>query len=228
MERRERLREQTRTEIKDHARRLMAEGGNASLSLGAIARAMGMTTPALYRYYSGRDDLLTELIIDAYNALADAQAAAKANFPAEDLAEQLHAASLAYRIWAIENPSDFLLLFGTPVPDYHAPKAQVFEAASRVFRAFLDPMQAAADRGILRVRHDLVTAAPDLCLPLGHDLPPLADPPVLLTGIAAWGRIHGLIMLEVCGHVQGIRDPAQFYLQECLDLLHVLGMSLRE
>ncbi len=75
--RRERVRAATIDEIKEIARRHIAEKGAAALSLRAIAREMGMTSPALYRYFASRDDLVTALIVDAYNSLADALEAAR-------------------------------------------------------------------------------------------------------------------------------------------------------
>ncbi len=78
--RRARLREQTLAEIKEHALAQVAEAGAEALSLNAIGRAMGMSGPALYRYFASRDALLAALVADAYDDLADAleQAAAGA------------------------------------------------------------------------------------------------------------------------------------------------------
>src|ERR1700691_6632190 len=74
---RARVRAEMTAEIKAAARRhLETEGAN--LSLRAVARDMGMVSSALYRYFASRDDLLTALILDAYNALADAVEAADA------------------------------------------------------------------------------------------------------------------------------------------------------
>ena len=65
---RARVRAEMIEEIKSAARRHLAADG-ANLSLRAVARELGMVSSALYRYFASRDDLLTALIIDAYNVL---------------------------------------------------------------------------------------------------------------------------------------------------------------
>ncbi|MGW4790932.1 TetR family transcriptional regulator [Nonomuraea sp. NPDC004297] len=57
---RQRYREQARREIKRVARARLAPGDDWTLSLTAVARHMGMTGPALYKYFAGRDDLLAD------------------------------------------------------------------------------------------------------------------------------------------------------------------------
>src|SRR3954454_14022131 len=98
--RRERLQEATREEIKAVARKQMAERGAAALSLRAIAGEMGLTAPALYRYFGSRDDLITALIIDAFDALGATLAAMRAAQPPHDYAGQFVAMLAAYRTWA--------------------------------------------------------------------------------------------------------------------------------
>lgn len=62
---RARYRAQIREEIKQQALRQLAESGPAGISVNAIGKELGVSGPALYRYFSSRDDLLTELVIDA-------------------------------------------------------------------------------------------------------------------------------------------------------------------
>src|SRR6476660_9180340 len=111
--RRERLRDATYAEIKSIARRQMAEQGAASLSLRAIAAEMGVTPPALYRYYKNRDELVTALIVDAYNDMADTLVAADTGHPATDYAGRFLAVALAYREWAVTHAADYALILGT-------------------------------------------------------------------------------------------------------------------
>src|SRR5262245_45041432 len=118
----ERLREAAIAEIKAIARQQMAEQGQAALSLGAIARAMGMTTPALYRYFESRDALITALIIDAYEALAIALEQADSATRSDDYATRFRAMARAYRDWAVAHPHEYALIYGTPIPGYHAPR----------------------------------------------------------------------------------------------------------
>ena len=72
LSRRDRVRAATVTEIKDTARRILVAEGPDGLSLRAIAREMGMTAPALYRYFPSREDLIGALIADLYDELTAA------------------------------------------------------------------------------------------------------------------------------------------------------------
>src|SRR6476469_355321 len=132
--RRERLRETTYKEIKDSARRQMSAGdGGEAISLRGIAAEMGMTAPAIYRYFGSRDDLITALLVDAYTQLGDAILAACATQPAANYAERFYLAALAYRDWSVAHPTDFDLIFGRPLPGYHAPGEVTIPLVQRAF-----------------------------------------------------------------------------------------------
>jgi AcrR family transcriptional regulator len=128
---RERARAELTQEIKDEARRQLAASGADGLSLRAVARELGMVSSALYRYFPSRDDLLTALIIEAYEALGTATEQAEANVPRTDIRGRWRAASHAVRDWAIAQPHEYALIYGTPIPGYQAP-ADTIAAASRV------------------------------------------------------------------------------------------------
>ncbi|MFE0028340.1 TetR/AcrR family transcriptional regulator [Amycolatopsis sp. NPDC059021] len=113
---RERYRAQMRTEIKEQAWEQIATSGASALSLNAIAKHLGMSGPALYRYYASRHDLITELIRDAYRSLADTLAGVAADGDAD-----LPRLGRTVREWALEDPQRYFLIYGTPVPGYHAP-----------------------------------------------------------------------------------------------------------
>jgi AcrR family transcriptional regulator len=158
---RERARAELSREIKEEARRQLAASGADGLSLRAVAKELGMVSSALYRYYPSRDDLLTVLIIDAYNALGAAaenaiagggQAAAGQSAAGQAAAgqaaagqaaagdamsarERWIAACHAVRGWALANPHEYALIYGSPVPGYRAPEATIGPAA-RVPLAF--------------------------------------------------------------------------------------------
>ena len=144
---RERARAELSREIKEEARRQLAASGADGLSLRAVAKQLGMVSSALYRYYPSRDDLLTVLIIDAYNALGAAaenaiagggQAATAGQAAAGDAMsarERWIAACHAVRGWALANPHEYALIYGSPVPGYRAPEATIGPAA-RVPLAF--------------------------------------------------------------------------------------------
>lgn len=127
---RERYRQQVRAEVQQHAWKQLAEAGVSGLSLKAIAKLMGITAPALYRYFASRDDLLTELILSAYRELADVVEAVAGTDDAPR--DRLVAIGAAIREWARSNPHRYLLLYGTPVPGYAAP-AEATDLARRIF-----------------------------------------------------------------------------------------------
>jgi AcrR family transcriptional regulator len=120
---RDRFRAQMRQEVKEAALRQLAEGGPGALSINAIAKELGVSGPALYRYFAGRDALLTELILDAYADLTAALTAA-ARLP-PDLAA-------AYRSWATAHPHRYRLLFGAPVPGSDPDDERLGDAVRRV------------------------------------------------------------------------------------------------
>jgi AcrR family transcriptional regulator len=125
---RARVRAEITEEIKAAARRHLAADG-ANLSLRAVARDMGMVSSALYRYFASRDELLTALIIDAYNSIGAAVEAADAGVARGDLRRRWYAICHAVRDWALANPAEYALIFGSPVPGYAAPQDTIGPAS---------------------------------------------------------------------------------------------------
>ena len=118
-------------EIKETARRQLATEG-ADLSLRAIARELGVVSSALYRYFASRDELLTALIIDAYNAIGEAGERADAAITERlDLTRRWLAVANAWREWALAHPAEYALIHGSPVPGYAAPADTVAPASRR-------------------------------------------------------------------------------------------------
>lgn len=192
--RRENLRAATVREIKAVARQEIARGGAHALNLSAVARGSGLSQPGLYRYFANRDDLLTALVADGHDALASAVAAAVD--PAAPPVDQFRAAALAYRGWAITDPVDFGLVYGLPVPGYHAPlDGPTVPSAARPAQVVLGILDRADAEGLLR---DLRPAAPPV--PAAAFLAGRSDR-VVQHFLAAWGRVHGLVCLEVFGHL---------------------------
>ncbi|MFF9012781.1 TetR/AcrR family transcriptional regulator [Streptomyces sp. NPDC014870] len=127
---RERYRNQVRAEVRQLAWEQIAADGASALSLNAIAKKMGMSGPALYRYFAGRDELITELVRDAYRSLADTVGRA------EGAGADLAGLARALRRWALADPHRYFLVYGTPVPGYHAPD-EITGIASEIMSALL-------------------------------------------------------------------------------------------
>ncbi|WP_037314415.1 TetR/AcrR family transcriptional regulator [Amycolatopsis orientalis] len=203
---RERYRDQVRAEIKQHAWEQIATAGVSALSLNAIAKQVGMSGPALYRYFASRDDLITALIRDAYRSLADTVRAAF------DSGADLTGLAVTIRDWARSDPQRYFLIYGTPVPGYHAPEdttaiskevmAVLLEACAAItvdrpetpFDAHLDSHREWAD---------------------GHP----AASATLHRALAFWTRLHGVLSLELAGHFTGMKfDPDLLIADELDDL----------
>src|SRR5688572_4718158 len=126
---RERARAEITAEILAAARRQLATAGAAGLSLRAVAREVGMVSSAVYRYVASRDELLTLLIVESYDALGAVVEAAAAPRRGRAPAERFVAAARAVRGWAVANPHEYALLYGSPVPGYEAPQATIGPAS---------------------------------------------------------------------------------------------------
>ncbi|MFE9612199.1 TetR/AcrR family transcriptional regulator [Streptomyces sp. NPDC006012] len=204
---RERYRAQVRAEVKAHAWEQIATAGASALSLNAIAKRMGMSGPALYRYFASRDELMTELITDAYRSLADTFRGAADS--GADLAGLAH----ALRGWALEDPHRYFLIYGTPVPGYHAP-GDVTTIAAEIMAVLLD---ACATLPSHRPESPLdIHLADHRQWAEGHPAPPA----VLHRALIVWSRLHGVLSLELAGQFAGMDfDPALLYAAELDDLL---------
>lgn len=130
---RERARAEVMSQILASAHRQLAEVGPGELSLRAVAREIGMVSSAIYRYVASRDELLTLLIIDAYNDLGAAAERAESVVDRADLLGRWLAITHSARDWALNHPNDYALIFGSPVPGYAAPQDTI-GPASRIPR----------------------------------------------------------------------------------------------
>ena len=222
--RRERYRQGTLAEIKQLAMRQIAQGGAGALSLNAIAKEMGMSGAALYRYFASRDDLLGAIIVDAYEDLAVTLEAAAAG-PHASAAARFQAVVKAYRAWALAEPYRYRLVFSSPVGSGRLAPESVIPAAQRSMDVFLTVLSAAAGTPGPQPE-PAVPAALRTQLEAWHARSdgPLLPSAVLLRGLQAWTRLHGVLSLELDGHLgtTGV-DPALLYQAEA-DIL-VSGRS---
>lgn len=210
--RREVLRDRTAAEIRDAAREHLRTAPASELSLRAVARDLGMTAPALYRYYDGRDALLEALSVDAYDALTSRLKAAADAEPQEKPVQALLAASLAYRRWALDAPHEFALVFGTPVPGFDPGEGSpVGDAGARFGDVFLALLRAAVGDGS-GIRHLPEAALPPQLLQRFRGLAELCweeptDAWLVQLWLSCWVRLHGAVSLEVFGHLRFAIDP---------------------
>jgi AcrR family transcriptional regulator len=194
---RDRARAATMQEAKTIALRQLADGGVEAISLKAIALELGLTGPAIYRYFASRNELLTELIIDAYDDLAASLVAAVTATTSRSEQAQLHALGDAYRAWALAQPHRYRLLFSAPVPGYDANAPRLIDAADRSMKTLLDlypraGSQPAGEKLPTALRRQLRDWA------LSHERDP-EDPDTLYRAVITWTRLHGLVSLEIEG-----------------------------
>jgi AcrR family transcriptional regulator len=198
-------------EIKSIARRHLATDG-ANLSLRAVARDLGVVSSAIYRYFASRDDLLTALIVDAYNAIGDAVEFADLAAPHEDLLARWLSITHAIRDWALARPHEYALIYGSPVPGYQAPQDTVGPATRStftlagllrdgvelgVFAPTGDPLPDAVQHDLARLRAKVVPTVPES---------------LMARGMGAWVLVFGAVSFELFGQFNTvIEDRRAFY-----------------
>jgi AcrR family transcriptional regulator len=230
--RRDRVRAATADEIKRTARRILVAQGPEACSLRAIAREMGMTAPALYRYFASHEDLVKHVVADIFTEIADdihaaIQAAGRASDG--DMAAKLVAACGEFRRWSLGHKEEFGLLFGTPLPGLEAVQDEVVDACAAKFsgvffalflelwqqRPFPIPADAEIDPGL---RGQLARYREGL----GSDLPLGA----FLTFLRCWVRLYGMVSLEVFGHLHfALDDAAPMFEITLAELATLVGLD---
>ena len=224
---RERVRAELTREIAEAARRQLATEGAAGLSLRAVARELGMVSSAVYRYFPSRDDLLTALIIDGYNAVGEAAEQADAACPGADYSGRWLAVCRAVRAWALAHPHEYALVYGSPVPGYRAPE-QTIAPASRVAAVLSNVLSEAHAAGVL--------APPGICPPppeafapdaarLREALLPAVPDEVVARALAAWAGVFGMVSFELFGQFDNVvTDREAFFAHAVTCLGRLIGL----
>ena len=226
---RARVRAEMTAEIKTAARAHLATDG-ANLSLRAVARDMGMVSSAIYRYFASRDELLTALIVDAYNALGAAvEAADAAVSDRRQLRARWLSATRAVRRWALANPAEYALVYGSPVPGYAAPPDTIAAAARTpvvLARILADGVESGQLAGAgyrssvpvaASVRADLARTRDAIAANVPEEL--------LLTGLSGWIQMFGVVSFELFGQFNNVIDArAEFFDQQMELMADLMGL----
>ncbi len=203
------MRAELTREIVEAARRHLATDGAAGLSLRAVARERGMASSAVYRYFPSRDDLLTALIVEAYDAIGAAAEEAEAAVPRADLRERWRAVCRATREWALAHPHEYALVYGSPVPGYAAPETTI-EPAARVGMLLCRVVADGVAAGTVSPEPDGPDAGEVLTPGVAErlDLPPALAPRV----VTAWSSLYGAISFELFGQTNNVvEDHARYF-----------------
>lgn len=199
--RRERARAQTRAEILVAARDLVRKG--EEINMRAVARAVGMTAPALYRYVDGHDDLLDLLGGSLYQELIDDLVRARDRIDESDLTARLTAMAHAFRDWALAHRHEYGLLFANQLTaEAHTDTGCTHQAGLRFGKLFADIFAAMWEAGMITAP-DLDDVEPKLLRMLEEgdksefDLPL----PVRYLYVRQWSRLYGMVTLEAFGQL---------------------------
>lgn len=222
MGKRQESRERIEAQIIEVGRRHLRAHGAAGLSLRAVARDVGLVSSAVYRYVGSRDELITLLLVDAYNDLADSVARARAPGSwSEDIVVIAH----AVRTWALVHPAGWALLYGSPVPGYHAPAERTVGPGTRVIGALFEAVAAGLAAG------DVTVGKNGAAQPLSADFQRVrdefgfpGDDAVVAKCFLLWAALVGAVSLEVFGGygedtLSAPRDVFDVQLTLLLDLL---------
>jgi AcrR family transcriptional regulator len=205
---RARVRAEMTDEIKAVARRHLATDG-ANLSLRAVARDLGMASSAVYRYFASRDDLLTALIIDAYDSVG---AAAEESAATGGHAERFLALCHAVRDWALTNPHEWALIYGSPVPGYQAPRDTV-EPAIRVILQIGTIVRDAILAGDVEAGEPITGRLGEELEVIAETAAPGAPPQLVARSIAAWIHLCGAVSAELFGQLNNSIDQRREFFE---------------
>ena len=222
---RQRVRAAVSADIVAEARRQLAEVGAGALSLRAVARELGMASSAVYRYFPSRDDLLTALIVEAYEVLGEV--AETAALTAGPVAGRWRAVCRSIRTWAFEHPHEYVLLFGSPVPGYQAPPVTL-APASRVTLVLAGLLVDAQRAGELEPTE--AAALPRAVATEVRTIGQLALPGVPLSTVAqallVWPQLFGQISFELYGRFEGIvENPEVLFEHAVATMARALGIK---
>lgn len=230
--RRDRARAATVVEIKSSARRLLVAHGVPGLSLRAVARDLGVSAPALYRYFPSHEELVAALTVDLYDELTAAMTEAIAGLPEDQPPARLLALGLAFREWAVAHPAEFELTFASPLPDLLTTPVDELspceQAGGRFCAVFTEELVKLWHRRPFPVpsRGEL---DPRLVEQLEARADQMGNLPVEASYVilAAWTRLYGLVCMEVTGHLRWALDDVEpFYFAQVVEIGATLGLTL--
>jgi AcrR family transcriptional regulator len=223
---RQRARAAVTSEILQAARDQLAVEGAAALSLRAVARSLGMPSSGIYRYFATRDELLTRLIVEAYDSVGEATEGSQAGLKTADVGVRFAAACRAVRTWALAHPHEYALIFGSPVPSYEAP-AETVAAANRIPAVLGGLLLESEERRRRGRRRAADRIGPPLSPEGAEAIEPASQlfdgripPERLQVGLMVWMSLLGVISFELFGHMYGAVGPSgperDAYFESCV------------
>lgn len=228
--RRERIRQATIQEIKILSRDIIRLHGIHAVTVNGLAKRMGMTPPAFYSYYKNRDELVRDLVKDAYASFLTHLETARDAKAGKTIDRKIFRVFMAYREWAVDNPNFFALFAGRRVPGINEPKSGVARAAEQVYKLFTDLFLAAWENG--RLKEPLPTVPmPDAYLDqlsgISESAAPGLPKGILHQILSMACQVHGMISMELSGRLSVfLGDPGPFYEMRIREMMGGLGMHV--
>lgn len=240
--RRDRHRAQTMAEIKAAARQQVVSHGPGGIQVRAVAREVGLTAPALYRYFPSLDDLVVGLTVDLYDELTAALTRARDADPEADAFTRMLSSSRAFREWAVSNRQEFGLLFATPQASFdHYPDTPCEEASGQFGNVFAELFLEIWDKHPFEVEpaESLAPGMVEGLTPywnwLTNSVAPNIPMGAVVVFLEGWIRLYGTVAMEVSGHLSwAMPDGAAMFEQSLrslaasvhrLDMYHPLPSS---
>lgn len=211
--RRERVRDATVQEIRRTARELLVRRGPDEVTLRAIAREMGMTPPALYRYFDSHEAIVGALCQDVLAELTAVLEAARDTVGPDDPVGRLMAACREFRRWSLAHPREFHLTFASLAdgpPPGHGENGSDLSFGAVFLGIFVEIWGRApfAAPDADQLPPELVRQLRTFASGTGTDLPV----GVLAAYLAGWVRLYGAVTIEVFGHLGfALDDPGPLF-----------------
>jgi AcrR family transcriptional regulator len=226
--RRERVRAATKSELTAAARQLLIAGGTEAVTLRSIAGALGMTAPAIYRYFDSREALLNALVDELYDELADFLYAARDEFADGSLADRFYGQARAFRAWALDHLPEFGLLFGAPIPGVGKEHLNAEGRGQRFGLVWLELFieLAALDRPPVRWPRPIPDSLKRQLAAYLDRIGQSVDMDTALMYLSCWERLYGAVCTEVFGHLDfAVEDGEELFEDHLFDCGRRLGLT---
>ncbi|MQM28450.1 TetR/AcrR family transcriptional regulator [Glycomyces albidus] len=245
--RRERMRAETIAEIKASARKQLQEHGPSGISLRAIAREVGVTPAALYRYFDSLDALLVAICCDLYDELIASTAAAMDAYPADAHLERMKAWIWSFRSWAVANRREFELMLSYPEGGsaMSIDGRRLEQAPEHVDPVTLKSLEHSqmCGRELAKFYRRVEAGEVESANPV--EIPPLSEAlqaelmekcaafivgePLPLSWVftftSGWVRVFGLVVMEAFGSLPVQENVDEFYKTQILSVMREFGIG---
>jgi AcrR family transcriptional regulator len=228
LSRRERMRAATRSELTVAARELLVTGGVEAVTVRSIAGQLGMTAPAIYRYFDGREALLNALVVELYDELADYLVEVRDSRSA--LYDRFIETSRAFRRWALAHRAEFGLLFGAPIPGVSEakPDGTDDERGLRFATVWLELFieLGARELPVQRWRRPISDVLRQQVESYVKGIGGIVGVDAALLFLSCWEKLYGAVCTEVFGHLAfALEDGEELFEDQLLDVAERLGIA---